>query len=77
MRTDLSGVNQENIMAIEHAYMRAVCKPWGSTDLRPWSEIRHDGATIGELWAIRLLAETAQAWRLFRLNRLAFSISRS
>jgi mannose-6-phosphate isomerase len=50
MRTDLSGANQENIMAIEHACMRAVCKPWGSTDLRPWSEIRHDGATIGELW---------------------------
>ena len=27
-------------MAIEHACMRVVRKPWGSTDLRPWSEIR-------------------------------------
>ncbi len=46
----LSGTNQENIMAIEHACMRVVRKPWGSTDLRPWSEIRHDGVAIGELW---------------------------
>ena len=37
-------------MAIEHACMRVVRKPWGSTDLRPWSEIRHDGGAIGELW---------------------------
>jgi mannose-6-phosphate isomerase len=37
-------------MAIEHACMRVVRKPWGSTDLRPWSEIRHDGDAIGELW---------------------------
>ena len=37
-------------MAIEHACMRVVRKPWGSTDLRPWSEIRHDGVAIGELW---------------------------
>jgi mannose-6-phosphate isomerase len=37
-------------MAIEHACMRVVHKPWGSTDLRPWSEIRHDGGAIGELW---------------------------
>jgi mannose-6-phosphate isomerase len=37
-------------MAIEHACMRVVRKPWGSTDLRPWSEIRQDGVAIGELW---------------------------
>jgi hypothetical protein len=48
--TDPSGTNQENIVAIEHACMRVVRKPWGSTDLRPWSEIRQDGVAIGELW---------------------------
>jgi hypothetical protein len=37
-RPDLSGANRENITPIEHACMRAVCKPWGCTDLRPWSE---------------------------------------
>jgi mannose-6-phosphate isomerase len=37
-------------MAIEHACMEIVRKPWGSTDLRPWSEINHDGVAIGELW---------------------------
>ena len=37
-------------MAIEHACMRAVRKPWGSIDLRPWSNMRNDGVAIGELW---------------------------
>jgi mannose-6-phosphate isomerase len=37
-------------MTIEHASVRVVDKPWGSFDLRPWSEIRHDGMAIGELW---------------------------
>jgi mannose-6-phosphate isomerase len=49
MRHDLGGANQENIMAIEHACIRVVRKSWGSTDLRPWSEIRHNGVAIGEL----------------------------
>ena len=25
-------------------------KPWGSTDLRPWSEFQSNGIAIGELW---------------------------
>ena len=37
-------------MAIEHARMRAVRKPWGSIDLRPWSNMGNDGVAIGELW---------------------------
>ena len=37
-------------MAIERARMRAVCKPWGSFDLRPWSQMHNDGVAIGELW---------------------------
>ena len=37
-------------MAVEHAGTRVVRKPWGCTDLRPWSEICDDGAAIGELW---------------------------
>ncbi len=37
-------------MAIEPAGVRVVRKPWGSTDLRPLSALRHDGAAIGELW---------------------------
>lgn len=37
-------------MAIEHARAHAVPKPWGVTDLRPWSNARHDGGSIGEIW---------------------------
>jgi mannose-6-phosphate isomerase len=37
-------------VAIEHACTRVVSKPWGSTDLLPWSDIQPDGVAIGELW---------------------------
>lgn len=37
-------------MAIEHACTRVVSKPWGSTDLLPWSDIAPEGVAIGELW---------------------------
>jgi mannose-6-phosphate isomerase len=37
-------------LAIEHASMRAVRKPWGSCDLRPWSPLHSDGFAIGEVW---------------------------
>jgi mannose-6-phosphate isomerase len=37
-------------MAIERARTRALPKPWGVEDLRPWSTARHDRAAIGEIW---------------------------
>jgi mannose-6-phosphate isomerase len=37
-------------MTMELSSIRVVRKPWGRTDLRPWSELGHDGATVGELW---------------------------
>ena len=37
-------------MAIEHALARAVPKPWGVEDLRPWSTAHHGGGAIGEIW---------------------------
>ncbi len=43
-------------MAVEHAGIHAVRKPWGSTDLLPWSGIVDAGFAIGELWFER--AET-------------------
>jgi mannose-6-phosphate isomerase len=36
-------------MTVEYAPVRAVHKPWGSTDLRPWANIR-DCDPVGELW---------------------------
>jgi mannose-6-phosphate isomerase len=37
-------------VAIEHARARALPKPWGVEDLRPWSNGSHDGNAIGEIW---------------------------
>lgn len=37
-------------MAMERAGVRIVRKPWGSSDLRPWSAVQNDGDAIGELW---------------------------
>ena len=37
-------------MAIEHASVQVVRKPWGVTDLHPWSGIDGSGGAIGELW---------------------------
>lgn len=54
-------------MAIEHARMRAVRKPWGSLDLRPWSNMRNDGAAIGELWFQRPDINAPDPALLFKL----------
>lgn len=37
-------------MTMELSTVTLVRKPWGRTDLRPWSELGHDGAAVGELW---------------------------
>jgi mannose-6-phosphate isomerase len=37
-------------LTIEHAIARAKPKPWGSTDLRPWSQATASDGPIGELW---------------------------
>ena len=41
-------------MAIEHASVQVVRKPWGITDLHPWSGIDGSGDAIGELWLQRV-----------------------
>ena len=37
-------------MAIEHASLQGVRKPWGLTDLEPWSDIDGSKDAVGELW---------------------------
>lgn len=37
-------------MALEQACMELIPKPWGSTDLLPWSGAGHPSVPIGELW---------------------------
>jgi mannose-6-phosphate isomerase len=38
-------------MAIEHAAVQVVRKPWVVTDLHPWSGIDGSDGAIGELWS--------------------------
>src|SRR5271165_2515086 len=59
--------NQGEIVAIEHACMRAVRKPWGSIDLRPWYKMGNDGAAIGELWFQRPDRNAPDPALLFKL----------
>ena len=37
-------------MPIEHASVRAMHKPWGVSDLQPWSDIDGTRDAVGELW---------------------------
>ena len=41
-------------MAIEHASVQVVRKPWGVGDLHPWSSIDGSRDTVGELWFQRV-----------------------
>jgi mannose-6-phosphate isomerase len=47
-------------MTVELAGIRAVRKPWGALDLRPWSTI-NEGVPLGELWFERADAEARSA----------------
>lgn len=54
-------------MTIEHACTRVVSKPWGSTNLSPWSDIQPDGVAIGELWFHRSDAKAPDPTLLLKL----------
>jgi mannose-6-phosphate isomerase len=41
-------------MAIEHAAVQVVRKPWGVADLHPWGSIDGSGDAVGELWFQRI-----------------------
>jgi mannose-6-phosphate isomerase len=54
-------------MAIEHASVQTVRKPWGVTDLHPWSDLDGSGDTIGELWFQRVDRNAATPALLLKL----------
>ncbi|WP_084640061.1 class I mannose-6-phosphate isomerase [Kaistia adipata] len=54
-------------MAIEHARVRAVRKPWGRRDLAPWSAAHDDAGPIGELWFQRATSDAAEPRLLLKL----------
>ena len=54
-------------MAIEHARAHTLPKPWGVVDLRPWSNARHDGNAIGEIWYERAGRAAADPSLLLKL----------
>ena len=54
-------------MAIEHARACALPKPWGILDLRPWSNARHEGGAIGEIWYERSGRRAARSSLLLKI----------
>ena len=54
-------------MTLERAAERLVRKPWGKSDLRPWSDLGRDGAPIGELWFERADPSTPEPALLLKL----------
>lgn len=54
-------------MPIEHVAARAVIKPWGVADPRPWTQPRCDGTSIGELWYERTGADRTPGSLLLKL----------
>ncbi len=53
-------------MTMEPAAIRAVHKPWGSTQLAPWSRLS-DGKPIGEVWFERASSDAPPAALLLKL----------
>ena len=54
-------------MPIEQASVRAVHKPWGVSDLQPWSRIDGTGNAVGELWFERPDADSPPPALLLKL----------
>ena len=54
-------------MAIELARQQIALKPWGVVDLRPWSNARHGGNAIGEIWYERAVGTTEDPSLLLKL----------
>lgn len=54
-------------MTMELASTTVVRKPWGKTDLRPWSELGHDGVAVGELWFQRADRQAPEPELLLKL----------
>ena len=54
-------------MAVERAHRHALPKPWGVADVHPWSNARHDGEAIGEIWYERPAGAAADSSLLLKL----------
>src|SRR5438094_9871890 len=54
-------------MPIEHASVRVVHKPWGVSDLRPWSSIDGTNDAVGELWFERADKDAPSSALLLKL----------
>jgi mannose-6-phosphate isomerase len=59
--------DEVSALAIEYARTHTVSKPWGVADPRPWSNVRRDGKTIGEIWYKRLGSKTPDTALLLKL----------
>lgn len=54
-------------MTVEHAVVEIKYKPWGSNDLRPWSDAATNDGPVGELWFQRPDVAATDTALLFKL----------
>jgi mannose-6-phosphate isomerase len=67
-RETLNGrIRREAALTIEHAVVREKLKPWGTSDLLPWSKISTSAGPIGELWFERADVSAPETALLFKL----------
>jgi mannose-6-phosphate isomerase len=66
-RDALSVEDEVRALAVEHARTHTVSKPWGTLDPRPWSNARHDGRAIGEIWYTRPGSKAPETALLLKL----------
>jgi mannose-6-phosphate isomerase len=62
-------------MAVEHACVQVMRKPWGVADLHPWSSLDGSGEAIGELWFRRADHHAPIPALLFKLLFTSESLS--
>jgi mannose-6-phosphate isomerase len=58
---------KESIITVEHASARLLSKPWGSHDLRPWSNLEPGAAAVGEIWFERAVMNAPDPALLLKL----------
>ena len=77
-RTEHPAGLRQAVVMLDQTFTHNVAKPWGSTDLRPWSEYHDPGEPVGEVWfelaAVDSHASALQLKILFTTSPLSIQV---